>query len=321
MSFSSDALYARMHMRKRLVLWRVVAIVLVAVLIGIAGWGATSGMPQGEHVAVVNISGVIMDDEKRDKMFEELQKSKAKAVILQINSPGGGITASEKLYQAIRELNETKPVVAMVEQVAASGGYIAAMGAERIFAYRTSITGSIGVLVQFPNLTGLLDKIGVNVESVKSAPLKAAPNGLEPTSPEAREALRVMVMDSFDWFKGLVTERRQLTGADLERVSDGRVFSGAQALEIKLIDQIGSKKDIRTWLAEKHNVSKDLKEHEWKPSQGTFSEMGIVKSILSFTLDAMGLPSWAERVRKNSLQAIDIYALDGVLAIWQPVEK
>lgn len=321
MSLSSDALLARFLMRRRLILWRLVALGLVGVIIGLIGWRMGSGVPQGEHVAIVNVSGVIMDDDKRDTMFENLANSAAKAVIVQIDSPGGGVTASEKLYASLRELAAKKPVVAQIEQVAASGGYIAALGAERIFAYRTSITGSIGVLFQYPNVSGLLDKIGVNVESIKSSPLKAAPNGLEPTSPEARAAMEAMVLDSFAWFKGLVAERRKLSGEALDRVSDGRVFTGAQALEAQLIDAIGSKKDIRNWLEEKHNISKTLKEYEWKPVRSSLDELGIAKVFLGFLLESVGLPSWGQRIAGTAVQTIDAYALDGVLAIWQPVEK
>ncbi len=114
------------------------------------------------------------------------------------------------LHESIRKIAEKKPVVAVVNNLAASGGYIAAMGADRIVARQTSLVGSIGVLFQFPNLSGLLDRVGVKVETVRSTPLKASPSGLEPTSPEAREAVAALVRESYDWFRDMVKTRRGL---------------------------------------------------------------------------------------------------------------
>ena len=114
-------------------------------------------------------------------------------------------------------------MVVVVDGLAASGGYIAAMASDRIVAQQSAIVGSIGVLFQFPNVTELLKTIGVQVETIKSSPLKAAPNGYEPTSPEARAAVESLVKDSYDWFRNLVRDRRHLDPAQLERVADGRV--------------------------------------------------------------------------------------------------
>ena len=125
-------------------------------------------------------------------------------MLVSIDSPGGTTTGAERLYDAIRRLSVKKPTVAVVGTLAASGGYIAALGADEIVAQGNSLVGSIGVLVEYPNFAKLLDKIGVKVENVKSAPLKASPNGFEPTTPEARAALASIVDDSFVWFKELV---------------------------------------------------------------------------------------------------------------------
>ena len=147
-------------------------------------------------------------------------------------------------------LKAKKPMVVVVDSLCASGGYIAALASDHIIAQSASLVGSIGVLVQYPNFTDLLKTIGVKVEDVKSSPLKAAPNGFEPTSPEARAALASIVMDSYDWFKGLVSDRRKLEGEALAKVSDGRVFTGRQALDLKLIDQLGDERTAIAWLAQ-----------------------------------------------------------------------
>src|SRR5436189_4750610 len=129
-----------------------------------------------------------------------------------------------------------KPIVVVLECLAASGGYITASAADHIVARQGSLVGSIGVLFQFPNFTDLMKTVGIKVEEIKSSPLKAAPNGFEPTSPEARAAIDALVKDSYAWFRGLVKERRGMDDAQIEKVADGRVSTGRQAVELKLID-------------------------------------------------------------------------------------
>jgi protease-4 len=250
-------------------------------------------------------------------MLEEIEKSGAKAVLLIIDSPGGTVAGSEQLYKALRKLAEKKPIVAVVEGSAASGAYIAAMGADRIFAPRSAIVGSIGVIFQYPNLHQLLKNIGVDVESIKSSPLKASPNGLEPTSPEAKAAVQALVMDSYDWFKGLVKERRALDPATLAKVVDGRVFTAAQALPLKLVDEIGDERTARDWLANNKNVSKDLKVRDWKGKTiaSEFRWLGALAAIA----DAVGLSSLSSVIGNDSvLRAAAQAQLDGLLALWHP---
>ena len=129
-------------------------------------------------------------------------------MILHIDSPGGTTAGSEQLYDALRALQAKKPMVVVVDGLAASGAYIAALSCDHIIAQDTSLVGSIGVLFQFPNFTQVLKTVGIQVEEIKSSPLKAAPNGFEPTSPEARAAIAAIVTDSYAWFKDLVKNRR-----------------------------------------------------------------------------------------------------------------
>src|SRR6185437_419231 len=146
-----------------------------------------------------------------------------------------------------------KPTVMVVDGMAASGAYIAALSADHIIAHDTSLVGSIGVLFQFPNFTGALKTLGIQMESIKSTPLKAAPNGFEPTSPEARAAVEAVVLDSYAWFKALVKDRRGMDDSQLAAVDDGRVFTGRQSVALKLIDGLGNEKTALAWLAsEKH---------------------------------------------------------------------
>ncbi len=246
MTAETDYLVDRRRLKRKLSFWRVAAflVALVAILgvgAAVAGRGAPGGLAGGNHIARVDISGFITGDQRTLDLLESVGKGRAKAVIVQIDSPGGTVAGSERLFNALRELSAKKPTVATVRGIAASGGYLAAMGAERIVAQETSLVGSIGVLFQYPNLTRLLDTVGVKMETVKSAPLKASPNPFEPTTPAAEAAVQALVGSSFDWFRRVVSERRTLEGQPLQQVTDGRVFTGKQALDMRLVDEIGGR--------------------------------------------------------------------------------
>jgi protease-4 len=258
MSLDSDVIVDRRRIRRKLTFWRLVAVVLAlaAVLtLGVIAIPGERGTFAGAgSIARVHIDGLIRSDADRVEALERLENSKSAAVVVHINSPGGTTAGSEQLYDALVRLKAKKPVVVVVEGLAASGGYITAIAADHIVAQQTSLVGSIGVLFQFPNFTDLLKTVGVKVEEVKSSPLKAAPNGYEPTSPEARAALDALVKDSYAWFRGLVKQRRGMDDALVEKVADGRVFTGHQALELKLVDQLGDEKTAVAWLVANKNV-------------------------------------------------------------------
>jgi protease-4 len=321
MALDANALIERRRLRRRVSFWRVSAIALAACVLLVAGL-RFSGLVPGKHsahVARVNLNGVILGNDKREKMFEEIAKSRGpRAVLIEIDSPGGGVTASEELYADIRKLAEKKPVVAVVGSVAASGGYIAALATDHIVSRQTSLTGSIGVLAQYPDLSGLLTNLGIKVEAVKSAPLKAAPDMFKPTTPQERAALESLIMDSFAWFKNLVSERRNLTGAELDKVSDGRAFTGRQALELGLIDELGGEQQARDWLASAKNVSADLPVRDWKPEEQGFGGFGLAQEGIAMFAEAAGFPVFAARIRARSATTLDLHALDGILAIWHP---
>src|SRR5271154_1112939 len=262
MSLDADLIVDRRRMRRKLTFWRVLAIVLV--VIGIAGVAGLASSRIGltgvrPYIARVTISGLIRGDQDRVEQLDRLAKSTmARAVIVHVDSPGGTTAGSEQLFDSLSRVRDKKPLVVVVDSMAASGGYITALAADHIVAQQTSLVGSIGVLFQYPNFADLLDKIGVKVEAVKSSPLKAAPSGFEPTSPEAKAALDSIVKDSYAWFKNLVQDRRHLSDSELQTVSDGRVFTGHQAIDLKLIDELGDERAALGWLAEEKNVDAKL---------------------------------------------------------------
>ena len=243
MAMRADDLIDRRRLRRKLTFWRVAALAIAAIgVVSAAAWMLREdfGGTAVDHIAKVRIEGTITEDEDLLERLEKIRKSNSvKGVILAIDSPGGTTAGGEAIFDEVRKLAAEKPVVAQVGTLAASAGYMIASASDHIVARKSSIVGSIGVLVQFPDITGLMDKVGVKLEEVKSSPLKAEPSPFNPTTDEERAMIRSMIMDSYDWFVGLVDERRPLTRSEVAAVADGSVFTGRQALQKKLVDELG----------------------------------------------------------------------------------
>jgi protease-4 len=323
MSLDADTIVDRRRMRRKLTFWRVVAIVVLigAVAAAAAVWapgGAGLAEASGSYIARVKINGLIRGDEERVEALDKLAKSRVRAVIVHVDSPGGTTAGAEQLYDVLRRVAAKKPTVVVVDGLAASGGYIAALAADHIVSQGSSLVGSIGVLFQYPNVSDLLKTIGVKVEEVKSSPLKAAPNGYEPTSPEARAALESIVKDSYAWFRGMVKDRRHLDDALLDRVADGRVFTGRQGLELKLVDELGNEQTAIAWLAKEKGVDADLPVRDWHLTS-RLGDLSFLHVATAAVLEAVGLNSLARRIEgSGTVQAVERLNLDGLLALWHP---
>jgi protease-4 len=314
----SDYFVDRRQLRRKLSFWRIAAILCLIIAVAVAGlrfFGSNATSRFTPHIARLSIDGVITGDRKTLKLIEDIGKSSnVSGVLVSIESPGGTTTGAERLYEALRKLSEKKPVVAVVGTMAASGGYIAALGTDQIISRGNSIVGSIGVLFQYPNVGQLLDKLGVKMEEIKSSPLKASPNGFEETSPEARAALASLVTDSFDWFKSLVKDRRQMTDQELAAVDDGRVFTGRQGIGLKLVDQIGGEQEAITWLETQRGVSKGLKVRDWtsEKSLGGLGILGFSAQVANW----IGFSGLSQTLLYGQ-QVSDARLLDGLVSIWQ----
>jgi protease IV len=315
----ADLLVERRSLRSKITFWRMVAVLalitgLIALGFRLADPAHRGSLTGTNHIARISVEGMIVGSRSFSDLATKLRETRSvSAVIVHIDSPGGTTTGSEALYRELRLLNEKKPVIAFVDGMAASGGYIAAMGAERIVARETALVGSIGVLFQFPNVGGLLDTIGVKVEEVKSSPLKAAPNGFGPTSPEAREALQTVVNETYVWFKGLVSERRQISGTILEQVSDGRIHGARAALAMRLIDELGGEREAIAWLEREKRIAPQLPIKDWKAREDmTPFDLWTLGARLIRAAGFEKSAHWLE------MQAGQLHRLDGLLALWQP---
>jgi len=324
MSLDADTIVDRRRMRRKLTFWRVLAVLLAIGALMAAG--AALRMPgtglltggASPAIARISINGLIRSDQERVEALARLEKSPAPAVIVHINSPGGTTAGSEQLHDSLMRLREKKPLVVVVDGLAASGGYITAIAGEHIVAQETSLVGSIGVLFQYPNVADLLKTLGIKVEEVKSSPLKASPNGFEPTSPEARAAIESLVLDSYAWFKNLVKVRRNLDDAGIERVADGRVFTGHQGVPLKLVDEIGDERVAIAWLAKEKHIDPNTPVRDYR-LRDRLSDLPFLRIAAIAALDAAGLTSLAQRFEDlSSVQAMERVNLDGLLALWHP---
>ena len=323
MSLDADLIVDRRRMRRKLSFWRVATIVLiVAAIAGVAAISANRnyGLGVRPFIARLTISGLIRGDQNRTEQLDRLARSSfARAVIVHVDSPGGTTAGSEQLFNALARLREKKPLVVVVDSLAASGGYITALAGDHIVAQQTSLVGSIGVLFQYPNVGDLLGKLGVKMESVKSTPLKAAPDGFEPTSPEARAALDSIIQDSYSWFKTIVRDRRHLDDAQMQTAADGRVFTGHQAIDLKLIDELGDERTALAWLGKEKKVDTNLPVRDYD-LHSRLSDLTFLHAVALAALNAIGLNTLAERLEWSTTGAIQGFNLDGLLALWHPAD-
>lgn len=303
MAVDADMLTDRRRLKRRLMLWRTLTIVAVMVVAAVAfgrfsGFGGLGGK---DYIARLSVNGVIVDDERRHRLLARIAADQnAKALIVRIDSPGGTVVGGEALHASIRAVAKKKPVVALMGQVATSAGYMVAIAADRIFAHKGTITGSIGVILQTTELTGLLDKLGIATEAIKSGPLKAAPSPFERMTPDVRRVTQALVSDIHQIFVSLVAERRALDIETLRPLVDGRVFTGVAAVRNRLIDAIGGEAEAKDWLIEERNIDPGLRVRAVKPARR-------VDRWFDF-LDALDRKAaFSERL-----------TLDGLVSVWHP---
>lgn len=318
MALRADDLIDRRRLRRKLTFWRIAAIGIVALgVIALSTWfyGDDFTGSAVDHIAKVKIEGTITEDEELIKRLETIrQSSKVKGVILSIDSPGGTTVGGESIYEEVRKLAADKPVVAEVGTLAASAGYMIASAADHIVARKTSIVGSIGVLIQYPDVSGLMDKLGVKLEEVKSSPLKASPSPFKPTNDDERAMVRKLILDSYDWFVGIVAERRKMTREQALALADGSIFTGRQGVANGLIDAVGGETEAVGWLATK-GVDAKLKVVEWKDT-GRRGGFLFSKAMAQTIGSALGLPAYSGDVI-HELGADRLF-LDGLVSVWHP---
>lgn len=299
-SLEADLLLDRRRLKRRLVFWRVFGVLALVVAAGVAGAGSI-GATVGRHVVRLPVTGVITNDRKRLDEIEALGRNDAvAAVILAVDSPGGSVAGGEGLHSALMRLAAAKPVVAVMGGTAASAGYMISLPAARIFAMDSTLTGSIGVILETGNVGGLLTTLGVTAEAITSGPLKDQPSFTKGLSPEGRDYLHGLVMDMFGQFVAMVAAGRHLDETRVRQLADGRAYTGRQALALGLVDEIGGEREARAWLAREKQVSETLPISDVKPGS-------LYERTLGATLSALWPAAWTVALPQP-----------GAWAIWQP---
>lgn len=322
MTLETEALLERRRLRRRLSFWRSLGVTAVVLLVGglMLGSDGFSQLSQSQQIARVSIEGTITEDREQLQMLQKVADAdNVRGVLIFINSPGGTTTGGEVLFEALRKVGAKKPVVAQFGTVAASAGYIAGLGSDYIVARGNTITGSVGVLIQWPEVDQLLDKIGVKMNTIKSGELKATPNPFEPLDEKTRQVTQDMIGESFKWFVSLVEDRRKIKVSDVPGLEAGRVFSGREALQHKLVDQLGGETEAVKWLESK-GVPSDLKVVDWKPTQpgGGYWFSSSLSKMMGAAFGEAG-KTLSDALTSNG--GLGTVGLDGLLSVWHPSEK
>ena len=303
MSLETDLLLDRRRLKRRLFYWRAATVlaVLACVVIGLGRGGAV----RRAHVARLAVTGLITEDRKLTAAVTRLARDdSAKALVVYIDSPGGSVAGGEALHDAISQVAAKKPVVSVMGGTAASAGYMVAVPAARIFARGATLTGSIGVILETGEASGLLSRLGVTAEAITSGPLKDQPSFVKPLSTEGRDVLRGLVMDMYDQFVGMVATGRHMAPERVRDLADGRAYTGRQALALGLVDAIGGETEARDWLASERGVPTALPAEDVKTG-------GLAERAFGDTLGGI-----FQGILKSVL--FQGLRLDGAWSVWQP---
>lgn len=307
MTTDADGIVARRRLRRWLAFWRVSALVVGAALVLAVVAVVTDFDPIGDrpHILRVTVSGIVFDDPSILGGLEQAAENDAtRAVLVIIDTPGGTTTGGESIYRELRRISENgTPVVAVIRTVGASAGYMVALAADRIYALETSITGSIGVLLETAEVSKLLDRLGVSAETFRSAPLKGQPSLFQPLDERTRVATQSLIDDVYDWFLEVFAERRGLPVETARGLADGRAYTGRQALSLNLIDSIGGEREALAWLVETQGIPGDTPVIDLERDDNPETFFDLVTGLAKKTL-------LSERLR-----------LDGLMSVWHPGEN
>ena len=323
MSLETEAVLDRRRLRRSMSFWRAGAVLAAIVVLGVlsllAAGGGDGMLFEKRQIARVTLEGVITENREQLRLLRRLARNDSvAAVILFVNSPGGTTTGGEALFEAIRDVSAKKPIVAQFGTIATSAAYIAGLASDQIIARGNTITGSVGVIFQWAEVSELLGKLGVKMNEIKSGPLKAEPSPFHPLEPAGRETTERMVAESMRWFRGLVAERRKVDTAAIPGLEQGRIFSGREALEHKLIDAIGGENEAVAYLVDKKGITRGLDVVDWKPKKG--DGLGALGMLGRAAAGLLGLAGLGERWFLDD-HGIAALSASGLVSVWQPGEK
>ncbi len=253
--------------KKRITIWRIIAFVCLVSVIFLATTNIfnTDKIKKfnNKYVARVSIKNIISSTSFLESKLKGLEKDEVVAVILDIDSPGGEVVSSERLYSFFRNLAKKKPVVSVIKGLGTSGAYMVAMASDYIISRNTSTVGSIGVVLETEEITELADKIGIKFTNFKSSPLKASPNMFEKITPDVEMVTNQLIDDIYDYFLSIFIERRNIKAIEAQEIANGQVYTGRQALEFGLVDKIGGEEEAIEYLKDNNINMDDVKIYDY----------------------------------------------------------
>ncbi|GIR25555.1 MAG: cytidylate kinase [Alphaproteobacteria bacterium] len=285
------------YTKRQSIIKRLLIIVIVILLV----FTASLQFQQKENfIAKITVEGIIKD---RNDILEQLKDldndQNVKGLITIINSPGGTYVGSKEIHESIKKLSRKIPTVAYMREIATSGGYLVSLSSDRIFGNEGTITGSIGVILQTADISQLLGKLGINPVIIKSGDLKAVPNPAEEIDEKKLNYLKDVIKKMQTEFLNLVKKSRDISSSTLDLVSDGRIVTGKQAKDLKLIDAVGTENDALSWLKKEAGLDDDVRVKD-------LSIQSDITKLLNFSF------------LKKKINYLNQNFYNGFIAIWTP---
>ncbi|MEK9794631.1 MAG: signal peptide peptidase SppA [Hyphomicrobiales bacterium] len=296
--------------RRRLFFWRTISFITVAIIVYLS-FENQEKSSSNDYIANYNISGLLISADEIIEDLEELKSNnEVNSIIISVDSPGGTTVSAEEIYLKLKEVSLVKPTAIVMRNIATSGAYLLSLGGDVIFSRENTITGSIGVLLQWARVDEALSKLGIEVNEVKSGKLKAEPDFFGEIDEEAQQVTKEIIDETFEWFIRIVKVERDLNPSEIYTISDGRIFTGRQAIELNLVDEIGDKNDAKIWLVENKEIDSNSPIIDYgKSKKPSFIELSLANIMDYFNIST----PYTGRIRSN----LSLVNNGGLQSVWE----
>lgn len=296
--------------RRRLFFWRTISFITVAIIVYLS-FENQEKSSSNDYIANYNISGLLISADEIIEDLEELKSNnEVNSIIISVDSPGGTTVSAEEIYLKLKEVSLVKPTAIVMRNIATSGAYLLSLGGDVIFSRENTITGSIGVLLQWARVDEALSKLGIEVNEVKSGKLKAEPDFFGEIDEEAQQVTKEIIDETFEWFIRIVKVERALNPSEIYTISDGRIFTGRQAIELNLVDEIGDKNDAKIWLVENKEIDSNSPIIDYgKSKKPSFIELSLANIMDYFNIST----PYTGRIRSN----LSLVNNGGLQSVWE----
>ena len=296
--------------RRRLFFWRAISFITVAIIVYLSLENQEKSS-SNDYIANYNISGLLISADEIIEDLEELKSNnEVNSIIISVDSPGGTTVSAEEIYLKLKEVSLVKPTAIVMRNIATSGAYLLSLGGDVIFSRENTITGSIGVLLQWARVDEALSKLGIEVNEVKSGKLKAEPDFFGEIDEEAQQVTKEIIDETFEWFMRIVKVERNLNPSEIYTISDGRIFTGRQAIKLNLVDEIGDKNDAKIWLVENKEIDLNSPIIDYgKSKKPSFIELSLANIMDYFNIST----PYTGRIRSN----LSLVNNGGLQSVWE----